>query len=167
MCCAAEEAKKSLEKREREAAMDDATWRRSLDVGWLADVYDGSEWRESTVLELSADDAEVLVVGFRAEPGHTLTTQRNAGAGAEANGKAVAGDLAKPYSKVGDWRTQLRQDMQIEVLGTKRRFYHDPANSKYLHYHEGDKEWYGCATQRSIPSSRIRLLIAVVDCVGG
>ena len=38
--------------------MDDATWRRSLDVGWLADVYDGSEWRESTVLELSADDAD-------------------------------------------------------------------------------------------------------------
>ena len=113
--------------------MSDEDWRAALQPGWLMDVFDGKEWRETKVLKIpEGDDPDTLIVGFRAEPGHTLTTTRSAGASAAAGTTPATGDIAKPYSKVGDWRTQLRQDMRIECMGEKRFFYQDSSRDKFV-----------------------------------
>ena len=130
------------EARAQALELADAVWRAQLTAGAELDVFDGKQWRESVVVGVGGgpeEDEDAITVRFRnMGPDHLLATRRSAGAdltaaAAAADHKPEAGAIAKPYTHVSDWRTQLRQDMKIQVLVDSQHTYHCAETVTTLH----------------------------------
>lgn len=109
-------------------------------AGAAADGGDGS----------ASADASVAVRFRCFGPDHIFETTRGAGASTLASdddktAKPAKGDVAKPYTHVSDWRTQLRQDMEIEVLVSQQHMYKCEEADSSLHFvgtHTRFDEWW-------------------------
>jgi hypothetical protein len=122
-------------------AMDDATWRAQLTVGGYCDHKEEKEdgkgkWREAEVI---SDDQEKLTINYRGLREHHIVVDR------------ASSDLVLPYSKVRDWRNQLRTNTKIDV---HREHHHDEVirarspvyiseNSQHVIYRDvATKNWW-------------------------
>ena len=139
---AEEAASRRAEVRKRVLEMDEDEWRAALDVGSEVDCFDGKQWQESTVVSVGQPSSDSVAIHFRSQPGHVLETVRTAGQGLAADDKPVAGSIAKPYTHVSDWRTQLRQDMKIQVFVKGQPHYRCDEAESTLHYIPRYKEWW-------------------------
>lgn len=126
------------------------SWRQALKSGSAVDIFDKQlhEWREGVVVEAQKKD---LIIRFRGELGHRIRVSRNAGKSAgndevqSGNNQPTQesdtfvdnpkhGDVAKAYTFVHNWRSGLKQGMDVEVLLNTKNAYYCAENDTVLHF---------------------------------